>query len=169
MAHYSTRIRSLALAALAGFLIVVALLAGTRSAQAGLCVTPPAAGAWHNSDAATRGITTLDFRLDCRDASETHCEGDICTVTSAVAPHYFVTLFGSCSPTDCPWGEVEGEAMTGDFSGWYRFYYDQGFARRFVWVRTYPEWPGWLRLWIHNDFVDPGRADYTSDEWFVPR
>lgn len=150
-------------------LVGVALLAGTHVAHAGLCITPAGAGAWRNSDAASRGITILDFRMECRDASVTKCDGDICSTTFAVAPHYFVTLFGSCSPSACPWGEVEGQALGGSLSGWYYFQYDQGFAKRAVYVRTYSALPGRLRLWIHTDFVDAGRADYTTDEWFVPR
>jgi hypothetical protein len=144
------------------------LLANTGEAQAGQCVTPSEVGAWQNYDSATRGITQLDFRMECRDASTTTCDGDICTITSAVEPHYFVTLFGSCSPTDCPWGETEGQALGGNLAGWYYFNYDHGFAKRYVYVRTYPQWPGWLRMWMHTDFTDPGRADYTSDEWFLP-
>lgn len=151
-----------------GCLIVFGfLLVNTGAAQASFCIVPTEQGAWHNSDPATRGITQLDFRMECRDASTTTCDGDICSTTSAVAPHYFISLFGSCSPTDCAWGQVEGEAVRGEFAGWYYFFYDQGFAQRQVWVRTYPEWPGWLRLWIYNDFVDPNRADYESDEWFL--
>lgn len=151
------------------FALVLLLFLGAFEAQAGLCITPAEAGGWRNYNSATRSITKLDFRMECRDASVTHCSGNICSTTSAVAPHYFIRLFGSCSPTDCPWGEVEGVRLSGNLDGWYYFTYNQGFAQRYVYARTYSQWPGWLRLYIWNDFSDPGRTDYASDEWFVKR
>lgn len=150
-----------------GLLVFGLLFATTENAQASFCITPEEAGAWHNNDAATRGVTHLDFRMECRDASETHCDGDICSTTSAVAAHYFISVWGSCHPTDCVWGEVEGRALSGNLNGWYYFLYDPGFAKEYVYVRTYPQWPGWLRVWIYTDFVDPNRADQTSDDWFI--
>ena len=135
------------------------------NALAGLCTTPPAEGWWDSYDANTRSITTLRFRMECRDATATTCNGNICITTHGVDPHYFITLWGSCSPSDCNWGEVEGELIGNDLDGWYYFYYDHGFAKRHVYVQTYPEWPGWLRLWMYTDFVD-GREDYVTDEWF---
>lgn len=147
---------------------IVCLLATVLvgSVIASMCIIPPEEGNWVNNDPATRGITRANFRMECRDASETHCSGGICWTTSAVEPHYFLRLFGSCTPTDCDWGEVEGIAATGSLEGWYYFYYDHGFAKRYVYVRTYPQWPGWLRVWIYTDFTSPSRQDYVMDDWF---
>ena len=135
-------------------------------AQASFCVVPEEDGTWVNYDANTRGITQLMFRLECRDASATNCSGGICSTTSAVSSHYFIRLYGSCYPADCDWGEVEGQALTGSLDGWYYFHYDQGYAKRYVYVQTYAAWPGWLRLWVWTDFTDPSRADYAIDDWF---
>ncbi len=148
-----------------GILIAASLLL-LGSAHASMCIVPAEEGSWENYDSRTRGITELQFRMECRDASQTTCSGGICRRTSAVKAHYFIHLFGSCSPTDCDWGEVEGERLSGSMDGWYRFSYNQGFAKRYVYARTYPQWPGWLRLWIYTDFTDPGRADYVMDDWF---
>ena len=149
-----------------GILMVFSVLLLGVVAHASMCIIPPAEGSWMNNDSETRGITKLKFRMECRDVSQTTCSGSFCKQISMVEPHYFIHLFGSCHPIDCDWGEVEGENLTGGLDGWYRFYYDQGFARRYVYVRTYPHWPGWLRLWISTDFTDPGRADYVTDDWF---
>lgn len=62
------------------------LLLGSIKAHAGLCVVPTESGAWKNYNSATRSITNVDFRMECRDASVTQCSGDICSTTSAVAP-----------------------------------------------------------------------------------
>lgn len=150
-------------------LIVIGLLvsAFTGSAVASMCIVPPEEGSWENYDEDTRGITSLEFQMECRDVSQTICNNGICSRIYLVEPHYYLRLFGSCTPHDCDWGEVEGVAGTGDLEGWYRFYYNQGFARRYVYARTYPEWPGWLRLYIYTDFTDPGREDYVMDDWFV--
>ncbi len=139
------------------------------AAHAGMCGVPAEADLWENRNPNTRSITQLNFRMECRDATTTTCSNGICRTTYGVEAHYFIHLWGSCSPTDCDWGEREGVRMTGSLDGWYYFHYDHGFAKRHVYARSYPAWPGWLRLYIWTDFVDPGRADYASDEWFVPR
>lgn len=146
--------------------LTLLLLSGT-TAYTSMCIIPSEEGSWDNYNAQTRGIPHLDFRMECRDASTTTCSGSICSTTFAVEPHYFIHLFGSCSPTDCDWGEVEGTRLTGSLDGWYYFFYDQGFAKRYVYARTYPAWPGWLRLYIWTDFSSPYRQDYSSDEWFL--
>jgi hypothetical protein len=137
------------------------------NAHAGLCTIPPEQGIWRNYNQNTSSITKLVFQMECRDASKTVCSGNICSTTSAVEPHFFINLYGKCHPTDCDWGRVEGRALTGSDAGWYYFTYNHGFARRYVYARTYPQWPGWFRLYVWTDFTDPGRADYASDEWFV--
>jgi len=150
-----------------GLAVLLLMLFKSTNAYAGLCVTPPETGSWRNSNSATRSITSIAFRMECRSANWGTCSGNICTTTvGAVSPHYFIKLWGKCYPQDCYWGEAEGTKQTGAYDGWYRFNFDQGFARRYVWVKTYPQWPGWLRLYIWTDFADPRRADYAIDEWF---
>ncbi|HYR89664.1 MAG TPA: hypothetical protein VE422_36660 [Terriglobia bacterium] len=163
----SFAVSSLRTFALPLLVLLAVLLFKPVTAHAGLCGVPAEDGTWHNYDSNTQSVTWVVFRMECRDASRTVCNGNICTTTSAVEPHYFIKVWGKCHPTDCYWGEAEGVAQTGSNAGWYTFHFDQGFANRYVWVRTYPQWPGWLRVWIWNDFVDPGRADYTIDEWFL--
>jgi hypothetical protein len=158
--------KSLVLLALLGLLVLMQGYSG--SAEASMCIVPEEAGSWKNYDTDTRNITRLNFRMECRDDRQTTCYGSICSTTFGVKSHYFINLWGKCHPSDCNWGEVEGVRLSGSLEGWYRFYYDQGFARRWVYVRTYDQWPGWLRLYVWTDFTDPNRADYAIDEWFVP-
>jgi hypothetical protein len=155
--------------ALIAFLGLALLMQGySSSAEASMCIIPDEAGNWRSYDTDTRSITRANFRMECRDDTRTTCSGGICRTTFGVKAHYFISLWGKCHPSDCVWGEVEGVKLTGDLSDWYRFYYDQGFAKRWVYVRTYSQWPGWLRLYMWTDFTDPNRADYAIDEWFVP-
>ncbi len=142
------------------------LILSGGNTHASLCIVPTEEGSWENNNTLTRGITRLEFRLWCEDTPQTVCNGGICTTINSVTPHYYIHLFGSCYPTDCDWGEVEGEKLNGSLDGWYYFSYNQSFAMRFVYVRTYPQWPGWLRLWIYTDFTDPNRSDYVMDDWF---
>ena len=138
-----------------GLIVLGLLLAPTvvlispGKAQGSTCITPTEQGSWTNYNSRTRGITRLDFRMVCRRGT----------------PYYSIQLF-SCAPICDGWNEVRGERLTGSLDGWYRFTYDQRLARRYVYVRTYPQSPGWLRLWVHTDFADPRRADYVMDEWF---
>jgi hypothetical protein len=125
------------------------LLMSAGKAQGSMCITPMEQGSWTNYDSQTRGIMALDFRMVCQRGT----------------PLYSIHMF-SCAPICDGWNAVSGERLTGGLDGWYRFIYEQRFARRYVYARTYPQWPGWLRLWVHTDFVDPGRADYVMDEWF---
>lgn len=148
-------------------MLLTLLLISVTNAHALLVVTPEEQGSWRNYDADTRSITQLYFQVEYRDASTTTCNGDVCSTTPGVRSDYFIHLFGACHPTDCDWGRVKGERLTGDLKGWYYFYYDHGFAQRYVYARTYPESPGWLRLWIWTDFSDETREDYATDEWFV--
>lgn len=143
-------------------LVLGLFAAGT--AQAGQCIIPAEQGNWKNSDVNTRGVTRIEFEMECRDAGETVCDGNgICRTTSAVKPHYFVKVAGSCSPTDCQWGREEG-TKNGD---WFVFNYDPGFATKDVWVRTYSQWPGWMRVWVSTNYRD-NREDRTDDYWFRP-
>lgn len=162
--HKSSWIHRLTSAVLA--FCIALLVLHPNQANASLCSVPYEAGSWLNAVPSTRSITRVEFRMECRDTPITRCSGGVCSTQNAVTPHYFIRLFGKCSPTDCNWGEVEGVALTGSLQGWYYFVYNQGFAKRYVYARTYSGSPNQLRVYIYNDFTDPARPDYTTDEWF---
>jgi hypothetical protein len=147
--HSGLRILRRGVIVLGLLLAPAVVLTSPGEAQGSICTTPAEQGSWTNYNSQTRGITRLDFRMACRRAT----------------PVYSISMF-SCAPICDGWNEVRGERLTGNLDGWYRFVYDQGFARRYVYARTYPQWPGWLRLWVYTDFVDSVRADYVMDEWF---
>ncbi|MCU7726300.1 hypothetical protein ODJ79_21435 [Actinoplanes sp. KI2] len=117
-------------------------------------------GDWRNADPATRSITRAQVR-DCQ--SVTTCTGDVCSTTSDAG--WAVRLFGACSPTDCDWGWSAGAFRLAN--GRIPAFYDQGFAKRQVWVAMSQFRPGQLWIAIRTDFVDPNRADYESQDWFV--
>ncbi len=143
----------------------------SNQVYAGMCLPPPEQGAWEHRDSDTQGITKLNFRMECRNVSTTTCSGDICSVTiGAVEAHYIIHLWADCGPlTDCDWGERGGVSLTGSLDGWYHFHYDHGFAKRYVYAGTHPDYPDRLRLYMWTDFVDPDRTDYASDDWYVRR
>ena len=117
-------------------------------------------GDWVNADPASRSIVRAELR-DCQPV--TRCTGDICSIVHDAG--WTVRLFGSCSPTACDWGWSAGQFRLS--SGQIYAYYDQGFARRYVWAAMSLYRPGQLWIAVRTDFVDPGRADYESQNWFV--
>jgi len=74
-------------------------------------------------------------------------------------------VFGKCSPTNCDWGWSKGEFRLN--SGQIYGFYDQGFAKRYMYAKMSQYRPGQLWLYWRTDFVDPGRQDYDLQEWFV--
>lgn len=154
------RRRLLVLAALVTGL-TVALGAGAERAHA-LCSSPePEAGAWVNADPNTRGIARIEL-VDCQPV--TTCTGDVCQTVFDVG--WRMRVWGKCSPTNCDWGWSAGARRNS--AGQIPGFYDQGFARRYVYAKMSSYRRG--QLWVHwrTDFVDPARADYSRDEWFVP-
>lgn len=119
-------------------------------------------GTWVNPDTNTTGITKAVFGEECRDASTSTCNGDICSITHGVKLVYTAKVWGKCHPTDCYWGKVDGVYTS---AKWLRFYYDQGFAKRTVWGQIWSGGNDWLRLVVDTDFTDPNRADYQLDTW----
>lgn len=138
-------------------LMAAAILLTLGSPVQALCAQPEEEGHWKNYDTNTRSITKTNVRFVCQDQI---MNGEL----YPPGPPFYVNIWGKCSPTDCDWGEV-GASMNSD--GWIRATYSQGFATRDVWIKVYDQWPGWMRVWIYNDFSDPGRKDYTTDEWFI--
>lgn len=121
-----------------------------------LCAEQPEDGAWVNIDPNTRSITRINLRFICQDQIR---NGEL----YPPGPPWYVHLWGKCHPADCDWGEV-GATRTG--SGWIYAYYNQGFARRYVYARMSTVRPGLLYLYIWTNFTDPGRADYAIRAYF---
>jgi hypothetical protein len=117
-------------------------------------------GDWANADPATPGITRAQLR-DCQ--SVTTCSGGICTIVYDAG--WIMRLFGACSPIDCDWGWSAGRLRLSN--GQIPAYYDQGFAKRYVWAAMSAYRPGQLWIAVRTDFVDPARPDYESQNWFV--
>jgi hypothetical protein len=119
----------------------------------------PEYGDWVNVDPDTRGIAQIQLR-DCQDV--TTCDGDICTTAHDAG--WSMRVLGKCTPVNCDWGWTPGARRLS--SGHIPGFYDQGFAKRYVWAKMSAYRPG--QLWVHwrTDFTDPNRPDYDRDEWF---
>jgi hypothetical protein len=117
-------------------------------------------GNWVNADPNARGIARIELR-DCQPV--TVCDGEICQIQYDVG--WVMHTYGKCSPSNCDWGWTSGQRRLS--SGQIPGTYDQGFAKRYVYAKMSQYRPG--QLWVHwrTDFVDPGRADYELQEWFV--
>ena len=139
------------------FVVGVATFGAGTPAQA-LCIQPDEEGNWTNTDPNTRSITRIDLRFICQDVilnGEPYPPG----------PPWYIHVWGKCHPTDCNWGEVGAQWLSaGDFV--YGFY-DQGFAKRYVYAKMSAYRPGQLWVWMYTDFTDPGRADYAVNNWFT--
>ena len=135
---------------------------GTASA---LCATSPLAGTWRNIDGATRAMTRVDITQTCDDVRL--CDADTGICTGGTGSQLDLAAFGKCHPTDCAWGT---RRLADAGGGWYWTTYSFGFKTSSVWVTIYPYYGrNYLRVWVHNDFTPAdGRADYTTDEWFLP-
>jgi len=139
------------------FLVVLLNLITLSNISFAQCSQPPEEGNWVNTDSNTRSITRVTTRFICQDQV---LNGQPCCPTG---PAWYIHLYGSCSPTACDWGEVGAQRLsTGHIYG----FYDQGFAKRYVYIKMSQYQPGKLWMYIYNDFVDPNRADYEIQTWF---
>jgi hypothetical protein len=126
---------------------------------AALCAQPEEEGNWENTDPNTRSLTRIQLRFVCQDQilnGEPYPPG----------PPWYVHVFGKCHPTDCDWGEVGAQRLS---SGHIFAFYDQGFARRYVYARMSQYRPGQLWVYTWTDFTDPSRPDYDVHNWFRRR
>jgi len=116
-------------------------------------------GDWVNAEPNASGIARIELR-DCQPV--TTCSGGTCTTTHDAG--WTMRVFGRCSPTDCDWGWTLGafRLSSGQIPG----YYDQGFAKRYVYAKMSQYRPGQLWVYWRTDFTDPNRADYDRHEWF---
>lgn len=141
----------------ATFLLALGLVLAVQPRDAtALCITPQQQGNWTNTDPATRSLTRIDIRFVCQDVilnGEPYPPG----------PPWYVHVFGKCHPSDCDWNEVGARDLDPDFV--YAFY-DQGFAKRYVYAKMSAYRPGQLWVYTWTDFTSPGRADYGVHNWF---
>jgi len=143
---------------------LIAILPITAICQ---CVTPFEAGSWTNIDAATGGITHVRVNFSCNDQVLCGVDANGNVTCSTPGPPYQVHLFGNCSPSDCDWGTVNGSDYVGsDGTHWVYAFFDQGFAKRYVYIKRSVLFPGDLFMWMYTDFVDPHRSDYILRNWF---
>jgi hypothetical protein len=120
------------------------------------CLVQPENGNWINTDPNTRSLTRIQVRFTCQDQilnGEPYPPG----------PPWHVHVFGRCHPTDCDWGEVGAQRLS---TGHIYAFYDQGFAKRYVWARMSQYRPGQLWVYTWTNFVDPARQDYGAHNWF---
>lgn len=138
------------------FVVIVCLLASIADGLMASCVLPPEPGDWINTDPNTRSITRIKLRFVCQDQilnGQPYPPG----------PPYYIHLHGRCHPSDCDWGEVGANRIP---AGHIYGYYDQGFAKRYVYAKMSMYRPGQLWVYVYTDFVDPGRKDYAVHNWF---
>jgi hypothetical protein len=131
------------------------------------CVLPFEAGNWVNIDASTRGITHLKVDVSCNDVILCGVDANGNVTCTPPAPPYQIHIWGKCTPSDCDWGTVPGnDYYASDGTHWKYFFYNQGFAKRYVYIKPSVRFPGDLFMWMYTDFTDAGRADYISTNWF---
>ncbi|GAA1410515.1 hypothetical protein [Catellatospora coxensis] len=143
-------------------LSVTANVVTAAPAQA-LCVTPAMEGDWHNIDPATRSIVRTQVQFVCNDVIICDADTGICTGGTSF---YRIRPWGSCSPTACDWGWRDTVRMS---DGWVKATYVYSYKTVDVWART-EAWYGstYLRVWTSTDYTAAdGRADYTSNDWFL--
>ena len=153
-----TIVRAGALHVVATLVVTILAMAYSPEAAFSLCAEQQEDGNWKNADPQTRGITRIKLMFNCQDMilnGEPYPPG----------PPWKVHLYGACHPTDCDWGEADAKRLGSDHI--YAFY-NQGYAKRYVYAKMSIYRPGQLWVWIWTDFTDPNRPDYGMHNWFVP-
>ena len=138
-------------------IVITALTILCAAAANASCIAQPEDGHWINADPATRSIPRIHLRFVCQDQV---LNGQL----YPPGPPWYVHVWGKCSPTNCDWGEVGAQRIG---SGQIYAFYDQGFAKRYVYAKMSAYRPGQLWVYIWTDFTDPARADYGVHNWFT--
>lgn len=142
---------------IAGVLIGVVLAVSLALQPAiALCLLQEEDGSWVNTDPNTRSLTRIQLRFVCQDQI---LNGEL----YPPGPPWYVHVFGKCLPSDCDWGEVDAERLG---SGHVFAFYNQGYAKRYVFAKMSQYRPGQLWVWTWTDFTDPNRPDYGVHNWF---
>jgi hypothetical protein len=148
-------------------LILFSFIFLTHLALQAQCVLPFEAGNWKNIDANTNGITRLNVSVNCNDVVLCGVDGNGNVHCSEPGPPYTIQIWGKCSPSDCDWGTAPGnDYYASDGTHWKYFFYNQGFAKRYVYIKQSSLYPGKLFLWMYTDFTSPSRPDYIMRNWF---
>ncbi len=131
------------------------------------CVPPFEQGSWTNIDPNTRGITHIQIDFSCHDVVLCGVDANGNVSCTPPGPPFQVHMWGKCSPSDCDWGTVDGNTYRSpDGTYWVYAFFNQGFAKRYVYVTASRLYPGDLYMWMYTDFTDPGRPDYSMINWF---
>jgi len=147
--------------------VLCLFLAASPLAAVSQCITPFESGNWTNDDPNTRGITHIKVDFSCNDVILCGVDANGKVTCSTPGPPFQVHLWGKCSPSDCDWGAVAGnDYLAPDGTHWIYAFYNQGFAKRYVYIKPSALFPGHLYMWMFTDFTDPGRADYVMTNWF---
>lgn len=120
------------------------------------CQTQPEEGMWI-PPVPSNGLTRILVRMNCQDLilnGEPYPPG----------PPWYVHVWGSCSPTDCDWGEIGGKRLN---TGPIYAMYDHGFSEVHVYAQVVQTDPEILWIAAATHFKDDsGRADYVEENWF---
>ena len=130
------------------------------------CSVPFEQGKWTNIDPATRGITRVEVNFSCNDQVLCGVDENGNVTCSTSGPPYRLHLWGKCSPSDCDWGTAGGDDRWVGATKWVFAFYDQGFARRYVYIKPSVLRPGNLYLWMYTAFTDPSRSPYVFTGWY---
>ncbi len=120
------------------------------------CLEPREVGQWTNVTPDTKSVVSIDLRFICQDHilnGEPYPPG----------PEWYVHAVGRCEPVDCDWHEVSAQrlATTHIYA-----VFEQGAARRYVYLRLSQSQPDLLWAWVYTDFKDPTRSNYGVYAWF---
>jgi hypothetical protein len=141
--------------ALLFFVLFGTLLLPTSPAHAS-CLEPQESGQWTNVSPDTRSVVRVELRFVCQDH----------VVNGAPyppGPAWYVHAVGKCEPVDCDWHEVGAQRLP---TAQIYAVYEQGAARRYVYLRMSQSRPDLLWAWIYTDFKDPKRSNYGVYDWF---
>ena len=143
--------RSFALLLLA---LLGCLLPTTRARAA--CLEPREVGQWTNVMPDTRSVVSIDLRFICQD----HILNG---APYPPGPEWYLHAVGRCEPVNCDWHEVGAQRLA---STHIYAVFEQGAARRYVYLRMSQSQPDLLWAWVYTDFKDPTRTNYGVYDWF---